>query len=41
MSGNTVTGEQVLLNDWCQQYPSHSAGGPRLRPDGKLYASGG
>ena len=26
-SGNTMTGsEQVLVEDWCQQYPSHSVG---------------
>jgi hypothetical protein len=27
-SGNVMTGsEQVLIEDWCQQYPSHSGGG--------------
>ncbi len=26
-SGNVMTGsEQVLIEDWCQQYPSHSIG---------------
>ncbi len=33
--------EQVLINDWCQQYPSHSVGDLALGPDGKLYLSGG
>jgi glucose/arabinose dehydrogenase/PKD repeat protein len=41
LSGNVVTNEQVLLNDWCQQYPSHSAGGLAFGPDGMLYVSGG
>jgi glucose/arabinose dehydrogenase/PKD repeat protein len=41
LSGNVVTNEQVLINDWCQQYPSHSAGGLAFGPDGMLYASGG
>lgn len=41
LSGNVVTNEQVLINDWCQQYPSHSAGGLVFGPDGMLYASGG
>ena len=41
-SGNTMTGpEQVLVEDWCQQYPSHSVGTVEFGPDGKLYASGG
>ena len=33
--------EQVLVNDWCQQYPSHSIGSLALRRDGALYVSGG
>ena len=41
-SGNVMTGsEQVLINDWCQQYPSHSVGDLRFGPDGALYVSGG
>jgi glucose/arabinose dehydrogenase/PKD repeat protein len=41
-SGNTMIGsEQVLVEDWCQQYPSHSIGTVEFGPDGKLYASGG
>ena len=31
-NGNVMTGtEQVLIDDWCQQYPSHSVGGPGVR----------
>jgi PKD repeat protein len=37
MTGN----EQVLVEDWCQQYPSHSIGTVDFGPDGALYASGG
>jgi glucose/arabinose dehydrogenase len=41
-SGNVMTGtEQVLINDWCQQFPSHSIGTLLFGRDGKLYASGG
>jgi glucose/arabinose dehydrogenase/PKD repeat protein len=40
-AGGTMTSEQVLINDWCQQYPSHSAGDLVFGPDGMLYASGG
>jgi PKD repeat protein len=41
-NGNTMTGgEQVLVEDWCQQYPSHSIGTVEFGPDGALYASGG
>jgi glucose/arabinose dehydrogenase len=41
-SGNTMTGsEQVLIEDWCQQYPSHSIGTLLFGRDGKLYVSGG
>jgi len=41
ITGNTATSEQTLINDWCQQFPSHSAGGLVFGPDGALYASGG
>ncbi|HEY8548195.1 MAG TPA: PQQ-dependent sugar dehydrogenase [Acidimicrobiales bacterium] len=38
----TWTGEeQVLLHDWCQQYPSHSIGTMAFAPDGALYVGGG
>jgi PKD repeat protein len=41
-AGNVMTGpEQVLIEDWCQQYPSHSIGAVEFGPDGNLYASGG
>jgi glucose/arabinose dehydrogenase/PKD repeat protein len=41
-SGNVMTGpEQVLIEDWCQQYPSHSVGALDFGPDGALYVSGG
>ena len=41
-SGNAMTGsEQVLVEDWCQQYPSHSVGSVEFGRDGALYASGG
>ena len=33
--------EQVLIEDWCQQYPSHSIGSLAFGPDGMLYVSGG
>jgi glucose/arabinose dehydrogenase len=40
--GNFMTGsEKILINDWCQQYPSHSIGSLAFGPDGALYASGG
>src|SRR5689334_25365376 len=40
-SGNTMVSEQVLINDWCQQFPSHSIGSLSFGPDGALYISGG
>ena len=33
--------EQVLINDWCQQFPSHSIGSLKFGPDGALYVTGG
>jgi hypothetical protein len=41
LSGNVVTNEQVLVEDWCQQYPSHSVGALAFGPDGALYMSAG
>ena len=41
-AGNVMTGaEQVLVEDWCQQYPSHSVGTVDFGHDGALYASAG
>src|SRR5215212_800326 len=41
-SGDTMTGsEQVLIEDWCQQYPSHSVGNLAFGSDGALYVSAG
>ena len=41
-AGNSMTGtEQVLIEDWCQQYPSHSVGSLDFGPDGALYVTGG
>jgi glucose/arabinose dehydrogenase len=40
--GNSMVGtEQVLIEDWCQQYPSHSIGSLAFGADGALYVSGG
>ena len=33
--------EQVLIEDWCQQFPSHSIGALAFGADGMLYMSGG
>ncbi len=42
VSGEAMTGpEQVLVEDWCQQYPSHAGGGLEFGADGYLYFSGG
>jgi glucose/arabinose dehydrogenase/PKD repeat protein len=41
-SGNAMVGsEQILIEDWCQQYPSHSIGSLAFGADGALYVSGG
>src|ERR671932_1358872 len=41
-AGDVMTGsEHVLIEDWCQQYPSHSIGDLAFGPDGALYVSGG
>jgi len=41
-AGNVMTGsEQVLIEDWCQQYPSHTIGTVEFGPDGALYVGAG
>jgi glucose/arabinose dehydrogenase len=41
-SGNAMFGpENVLIEDWCQQYPSHSIGSLDFGADGALYVTGG
>jgi glucose/arabinose dehydrogenase len=41
-AGNVMTGtEKVLIDGWCQQFPSHSIGELAFGPDGALYVSGG
>ena len=40
-NGNSAGPEQVLIEDWCQQFPSHSVGSLAFGPDGALYASAG
>jgi glucose/arabinose dehydrogenase len=41
-AGDVMTGaETVLIENWCQQYPSHSVGSLAFGADGKLYVSGG
>ncbi|MEO6025999.1 MAG: PQQ-dependent sugar dehydrogenase, partial [Candidatus Binatia bacterium] len=41
-SGNVMSGaEQVFVENWCQQYPSHSIGTIAFGADGALYVSGG
>jgi glucose/arabinose dehydrogenase len=40
--GNVMAGKpKVLLQGWCQQFPTHSIGTVRFGPDGALYASAG
>jgi glucose/arabinose dehydrogenase len=41
-AGNVADGaEVVLIQDWCQQYPSHSIGALQFGADGALYVSAG
>ena len=40
-TSGTQTNEQVLVEDWCQQFASHSIGTILFGTDGKLYAGGG
>jgi len=40
--GNRMLGgEDVLIEDWCQQFPSHTTGDLEFAPDGALYVTGG
>jgi glucose/arabinose dehydrogenase len=41
LAGNVTISERVLIEDWPQQFPSHSVGGLTFGVDGYLYASGG
>jgi glucose/arabinose dehydrogenase len=42
VAGNVMTGsEQVLVEGWCQQFPSHTVGSLVFGADGMLYVSGG
>jgi len=41
VTGNTAGAEEVLVEDWYQQFPSHSIGTIQFGPDGYLYAGGG
>ena len=42
LEGNSmVDDEEILVEDWCQQYSSHSVGDIAFGSDGALYASGG
>jgi glucose/arabinose dehydrogenase len=40
-TGAAVGGQDVLIEGWCQQYPSHSIGTVTFGPDGALYVGGG
>lgn len=40
-NGVATGAEQVLITDWCQQFPSHSIGTVTFGPDGALYVGGG
>ena len=40
-SGNVMSAERVLVEDWFQQFPGQSVGDLAFGPDGALYASGG
>lgn len=39
--GDEMVAEEVLVEDWCQQFSSHSIGDLEFADDGALYASGG
>ncbi len=41
MSGGVATTQKILIDGWCQQFPSHSVGDLRFGADGALYVTGG
>lgn len=41
LQGTQAADERVLIEDWYQQYPSHSIGSVRFGADGYLYVGGG
>lgn len=41
VGGNQATAEKPLVEDWCQQFISHSVGDLQFDSQGNLYASGG
>ena len=41
LDGNAVVSENVLVEDWCGQFPSHTIGTLEFGADGALYAGGG
>jgi glucose/arabinose dehydrogenase len=41
VNGDSAGPEQVLIEDWCQQYPSHSVGSIAFDESGALYLSAG
>lgn len=41
LDGDAIVSETVLVEDWCQQYPSHAIADLAFGPDGALWVSGG
>lgn len=41
LDGDVAVSETVLLEDWCQEWTSHSVGDLRFGPDGALFATAG
>ncbi len=41
MTGGVATATKILIDGWCQQFPSHSVGDLRFGSDGALYVTGG